>query len=106
MKIAMDKNYTRVGQVEKIREDMKQFKGAYTDNDLRRAFEEATDRDLTGEILKTTVSAFSGTFETSYAVEMIIDADFAFKRVSFYCNGELKVDTEPLLIGYRVYKPA
>ena len=95
MKIAMDKRFTMVGQVEKVREDMKQFKAAFTDNDLRCAYEDATNKSCYGEILKTTVSAFSGTFETGFAVEMIIDSDYIIKKISFYCNAELKVDKEP-----------
>lgn len=105
MKISMDKKLTLIGNAAKVKNDMKEFKAMYTDGDLRRAFEDVTDYNCYGDIIKCDVSAANCNVggDTFYYVEMIIDGWRDFKRISFYCDSNLTIDNEEMLLGYKYY---
>lgn len=103
MKTSIDKKFVTIEGAKRVREDLKEFKVRYTDGDLRRAFEDATDFDCYGDIISCDVCGF-GTYETGFSVKMFIDGLVDVKKISFYCDINLNVSMEKNLIEYRKYK--
>lgn len=94
MKISIDKNFTTLAQVEAVKEKAKEFKARYTDGDIRWNFEEQTEYNVNGEILKCDVSVFPTSFlseECNYEITLVIDGFIDFKKVHFFMDENLKV---------------
>lgn len=102
MKITINKEYTTLAQADKVRRDIREFRGMYTDGDLLRAFRDATDLDIAWnhDILSAFVEAFpAGSLfgdKTSFCVEMITHGFREFCEIRFYCDMNLEVDTRDL----------
>jgi len=105
MKLTIDKEYTLVGNLNKVKEDLKTFKARNTENDLRNAFEELTERNCNGEIVKCEVTAFNPNVlsDTYFRVDMVIDNYIDFKRISFYCDEYIKIEEDELLLTYKMF---
>ena len=107
MKIKMDKRYT-VAE-ERVKEDMKQFKTAYTDEDLLRAFKDATlpifgAGYFTGDIITTEVEAFNESdLSTAFAVSMVVMGWNKTHKIEYYTDMNLKVSMNSALINVRTY---
>lgn len=100
MKIRMDKRYTdKIFEI-RVKEDMAEFKGRYTDGDLRRAFMDwmEDDRIYYGDIVYCNVEAYDSGWAygnvTHFTVNMMIDSFDKIYKVVFYCDMELTVRTE------------
>lgn len=94
MKISIDKNFTTLAQLPRVKEKAKEFKAANTDGDIRREFEDQTDYNVFGDILKCDVTVFPVSIigeEVNYQVDMIIDGYIDFKRIHFYMDENLRV---------------
>ena len=107
MKITIDRNYTEDCMMARTKEQSKEFKEIYTENDLPRMFEQATG-EQTGfveEIVYCRLSAFPGgsqeTDETHYSVDMLIDTYKAMYKIHFYISqsGEIDVRDIPFAPG-------
>lgn len=105
MKITIDRNYTEAHMMERTKEQSKEFKEIYTENDLLRMFTEATG-EITGfveEIVYCRLSAFPGgsqeTDETHYSVDMLIDTFRAMYKIHFYISQSGEVDTREILFA-------
>ena len=101
MKITIDKHFTTLEKHSRTKEQCKEFKVVYTDNDLLRLFSEATDNlhlTVCKEIISCELSAFPGgyaeTDETHYSVEIILKDWNAFYVIHFYISqsGEIRVN--------------
>ena len=102
MKIIIDRNYTEADMMARTKEQIKEFKEIYTENDLLRMFTEATG-EVTGfveEIVYCRLSAFPGgsqeTDETHYSVDMLIDTFKAMYKIHFYISQSGEVDTREI----------
>lgn len=107
MIIKLDKEFIPNDRMEDVRADMKEFKAAYTDGDLKIAFEDATGEYLGNEILKCRVEAFEncpeGEHETVFSVSMLTDGFVEIQRVYFFCDLRLKVNTDEMMYGGKMY---
>ncbi len=114
MKITINKDYTAVAQLPAVKEKARDFKAAFTDNDLLRMFTEATDDHTIygGEVIKCTVEAFAANYQTdaaSYQVTLIVDAVTDFHRIRFYLDETdegYKVNTDEILLCHEIYRVA
>ena len=103
MKITVDKNYTTIAQLPKVKADMKQFKEAFTDSDLLGEFYRQTgiESGWNHDILSVSVVAFpAGLFygdDTSFSVDIITKGWREFREIHFYCDEGLSVDTRDLV---------
>lgn len=110
MNITLDKENTTIALKDQVKADMKEFKARYTDSDLKRAFEDALDYGKTygGDVLKADVQAFpSGWINdnaTHFAVDMLVDNCIALYRIRFYCDMNLEVNTDPILVTIKEYR--
>ena len=113
MKFTIDKEYTTLAQLPKVKQDCKEFKTLYTDNDLLRAFEDAViDIDIPCglDILSANLEAFPGgtdyNNETAFRVEIVGRCYHSFFVITFYCDMGLTVDTRDLAFtpGEKLYK--
>lgn len=96
MKITIDKDLTCISQAEKVKEDMKAFKEAFTDGDLKMAVCDLFDGKLYGSaVLSANVKAFpSGWFfgdETHFCVELVCADWRKFYKVRYYTDLSLSV---------------
>lgn len=102
LRITIDKELTTLAQENKVRADARQFRTAYTENDLLRAFCDATDINETynHDILSVSVKAFPEGWafgdKTSFCVEMLTHGWRKLCEIRFYCDIELNVDTRDL----------
>lgn len=107
MTIKVDRDLTPKYNLEKVYQDGKDFRTRFTANDLRNFFEDTTDLNMYGDIVKCNVSAFSSSTipecDTQYCVEMIIDGTIDFKRVRFYCENDGTIFNDDMFIDYKVY---
>ena len=102
MKIAIDRKYTEASKMERTKEQIKEFKEIYTEDDLLRMFTEATGQ-ITGfveEIIYCRLSAFPGgtqeTDETHYSVDMLVDTFKAMYKIHFYISQSGEVDVREI----------
>lgn len=103
MKMTINKDFTSIAQVAKVKEDMREFKSRYNDNDLLQTFQDSTG--LCGtcsyEVLKATVEAFPKGMlygdDTTFCVELFLYGCNEFAKVRFYCGLNLEVDTSDLM---------
>ena len=107
MKVSINKDYVTCSQMEKVKADAKEFRARYTDGDLKRTFEEATDCSVYGDIIKCTVEAFSSSWgmdaDTSFFVSQVIESPIGFEKFSYYCDMNLTVSMDPLLLTHKSY---
>ena len=102
MKITVDKNYTTIAQLPKVKADMKQFKETFTDSDLLGEFYRQTgiESGWNHDILSVSVVAFPAGFfygdDTHFSVEIITRGWREFREIKFYCDECLSVDTRDL----------
>ena len=108
MKITIDKTYTEKHMMERTKEQAKEFKEMYTDNDLLRMFREAIDMEnelYNLDIIRCNLSAFPGgsmeTDENHYHVEMLCEEYDGFYKLSFYINQSGEIDTRDILMNSR-----
>lgn len=100
MKITMDKDLTEKWMIDRTKEQMKEFKEAYTDNDLLRIFRDAINDDTlyhNYDIIRCNLRAFPGgwreTDETHYCVDMLLETYKEFVKLYFYIDQSLNVTT-------------
>lgn len=114
MKITVNKEYTAAAQFPAVKEKARDFKAAFTDNDLLRMFTEATDDHTIygGEVIKCTVEAFAANYinnAVSYHVTIIVDAVTDFHRIRFFLDEKddgYKVNTDEILLTHEIYRVA
>lgn len=103
MKMTINKEFTNLSQVAKVKEDMREFKSRYSDNDLLHTFQDTTGLYGVGsyEVLKATVEAFPKGMlyddETVFCIELYLYGCSEFAKVRFYCDLDLVVDTSDLM---------
>lgn len=108
-KITIDREYTTLAQVDKVKEDSKEFSNCYTVGDLIREFTEQTEYNeiWAPEILKVEIKAFpAGTNynnETHFSVDMILDKWDKIYKVHYYCDMNIRIDTRILPGGMKMY---
>lgn len=106
MKVTINKEYTTLAQVEKVKADIKDFKSMYTEKGLLSAFSDATGLvDYFCDVYSCEVEAFPENMlidsDTVFCVEMVAGVKFStFYTIRFYCNISCEVDTRDL-IDYR-----
>ena len=100
MKITMDRAMTEDCMIERTKNQMKEFKEIYTDNDLLRIFRDATkteDLSLNYKIIRCNLSAFPGgyfeTDETHYMVDMLLEGFREFVKLHFFISQSGEVNT-------------
>lgn len=107
MKISVNKEYTTLSQLPKVKDDMKEFKARYTDGDLKNVFCDVVENEhehafrfYCSDIVSVNVEAFpAGDLldnETSFSVTMLCRRHGEFLEAHFYCNLGLTVDTRDL----------
>lgn len=102
MKITIDRKYTELDKMGRTKEQVKDFKEIYTENDLLRMFEDATGENFgfVEEIIYCRLSAFPGglaeTDETHYSVDMLIDTYRSMYKIHFYITQSGEIDTRGL----------
>lgn len=119
MKITVEKEYTTLAALPKVKADMKEFKARYTDNDLLSAFWDAVEIDHPWghNVISANVESFPGGTDfdnkTEFHVSLITHGWREFCEIDFYCNLDLTVDTRDLMFSpgekmysQRVYKLA
>lgn len=99
MEIKLDKDYIRASKVKELKEMAKQFKATYTDGDLLRAFTDATEAYINGDVIAAKVECFEANSysygpELSVRVELIVCNWSEFYRITYYADDALNVDTE------------
>ena len=116
MKITMDKQFTSLEMAKDVKAAMKEFKGMYTDGDVRNAlFNYFGDQDrwdvcdvLSGDIIQCELSAAPKNFTwwdgIQYAVEIVIRNWDGFTFCRFYIDQNLKIDCPADLITIRNYR--
>lgn len=112
MKFTVEKEFTTLAQLPRVKEDCKEFKARYTDNDLLSIFmDEVTDIDLPYglSVLSANIEAFPGGTdfdnETAFHVEVIARGFESFYVISYYCNLDFCIDTRDLAFtpGKKLY---
>lgn len=102
MKITIKKEYTTLDKVERTKQQIKEFKEAFTENDLLSMFMEAagTDIGLVDEVVYCKMEAWPGgtqeTDETHYSVDMMLDCYKAIYKIHFYISQSAEVDTRTI----------
>lgn len=109
MKIKMNKNLTESWMVDEVKSAMKEFKARYTDGDLKRAFEDATQsyQGYTMDIVRTYVEAFDAGFADGYkpcfCVDMLLEGYSMIVKYRFYADIDLNVNTGKTSHGESMY---
>ena len=94
MKITVNKEFTTLSQLPKVKDDIKEFKARYTDGDLKSMFCDVVN-DWTAygaEIISVSGEAFPGGYvyndETQFHIEIICRKYGEFVVLRFYCDLE------------------
>lgn len=114
LKIRIDRKYVAKDEMEIIKEQVEEFRHAYTMNDLLRFFKEQTEGQydmVDGEIIKCEIKALGGWYPekgvtASYRVEMIIEQCVRMYRVHFYILQDCEIELYPLLYDVETFKLA
>lgn len=99
MKITLNKKYIEDYQIDRVKEDAKEFSEAFTLNDLLREFEEQAKfvPGVNPEIVKYKVEAMDSGWacgnKTTFSVDMMLDDWRTIWKIHFYIDMELNVDT-------------
>lgn len=110
LKITMDKEFVEDYQIERVKEDMNEFKNMYTINDLKNRFMDETESfEIYGaEIISYKISAFDSGWacgnKTCYAVDMILDGFEKMFKVRFYIDQDYMIDLRPNLYTVKTFK--
>lgn len=114
MKITVSKELTTLAQLDKVKEDCKQFKACYTANDLLNAWNErCRDRDLwtehiCGDVISVDITAFPAKLwtdcDTSFGIELVVDGINEFHKLRYYADLGLQIDDRPEVIAHKVYR--
>lgn len=105
MKITIDKEFTAVAQVPRVKEDIKEFKARYTENDLLSAFWDTVNipHPYGHSVILSEIDAFPSGWttgdKTSFHVQLVTRGFREFLEISFYCDLDLNIDTRPLYGG-------
>lgn len=101
MNIKLDKTLTTLAQADKVKADMKEFKGTYKDGDLLGAFSSQVEEHrytYFGDVLRTDVEAYPSGWmrgdETSFHVTMWTTTYITVYRLSFHVDLGLGVNVE------------
>ena len=102
MKITIKKEYTTLAQLPKVKEDIKEFKEAFTDRDLLCSFIDATETDIwCADVISVNIEAFPGgslyNDETHFSVNILCKQWKEYIEIHFYCDTGLSVNTGDLL---------
>lgn len=111
MKTKIDRDLTTLAQLGAVKDDLKEFKARYTDNDLLTAFVDVTNivNPYGGDILSCEVEAFPAGSDfdnrTAFGVELVVRHANEFCVVRFYCDLDLTIDTRDLMFhpGEKLY---
>ena len=110
MKITIDENYIRASKVREVRGLAKEFKNNYTEQDLVRAFTEATGEDVWGDVIVCNCECFEvmpmgiDDPELSVRVEMFLYNCIDMFKITFYANASLEVKADDLLWSVERYR--
>ena len=110
MRIKLNKKYTEGHQIERVKEDIKEFKEMYTEADLLNAFREQTNyyKNYCADIIKLDIEAFdAGTHYdelTTFMVFMILDGINEMTKIRFYADKNLNIHEN--LVNINEYKLA
>lgn len=110
MKMSIDKKYVEDYQMERVKEDAKEFKGRYTDGDLLRSLmEQIKDyRCWASDIVYCNVKAIDSGWAsgnvTMFCVEMMVENINRIYKLRFYIDMDLQVDVRPKMITIREFK--
>lgn len=101
MKITIDKKFTTLEQVAKVKEDIKMFKEMYSERDLLSAFANQAGRnEWFGDILRAEAKAFPGGWaykdETQFCITMVTEGYNKFYKIRFYIDMAMNVNTNDL----------
>lgn len=111
MKITVDKDFTRISQVDEVKEAIKEFRSYWDESSLYSQFrseydEVAPENTLFGgEVVQCSVSAFPAGYEESgeydFSVYMLVDCGIALYRIRFYINdnGEIRLSAWDRIAG-------
>ena len=113
MKIKIDREYTKEYQMDRVKEDIKEFTGRYTEGDvisaIRAQLDWWTGYTAKEAIIKFEVKAFPGgsyyNDETHFSFHIVIDNVEAMYRVNAYMNLDLDIP-HPDLCTVKTYKLA
>ena len=99
MKTSVNKDFTTLAQLPKVKADLREFKERYNDGDLKRAFCDAVSSNgmYCADIVSVDVEGFpAGSVfndETHFSVTMLCRDYGNFYDAHFYCDMNLTVDT-------------
>lgn len=101
MKFTIDNKLVLAYNRDIVKAQIAEFKACYTDGDLLRMFEEATDNWFNyNEIVYTKLDAFTGDYDDDsksvnhYAVEMLLESYDKFIKINFYISQSGEVNTD------------
>lgn len=109
MKIRINKEFTENWQIERVQSDAKEFKARYTDGDVLRAFQNATEdyRTYNADIIYMNVSAMdAGSYydnQTIFCVDVMTESITRIFKIRYYVDMKLNVMTDANLITVREY---
>lgn len=99
MKITIKKEYTSKEFEAMIKAAIKEFKKAYTEDDLVREFDRQTETETPHwnyEVIKCNIEAFpSGNYygnTPEFCVDMVLEMYEKFVKLHFYCDLGLELD--------------
>lgn len=102
MKITIKKEFTTLDKLERTKEQIKEFKEAFTERDLLGLFMEATNTEIgvVDEVVYCRAEAFPGgaqeTDETHYSFDMMLDCYKSIYKIHFYITQSAEVDTRTI----------
>lgn len=109
MKITLNKKYIEDYQMDRVKEEAKDFAKSYTEKDLLMRFMDETGIEFWwSEIIKTKIEAFDSGWacgnKTTFEVEMWIESGVTqMFKIRFYIDYDLTVDTRELDDGVTMY---
>ena len=110
MKIKVDRNYVESYQLERVKEDMSEFKAMYTDNDILRALRDELDwhEGEVGDVVYMNVEAIDSGWAygnvTHFVVSAMIDDRWSIYKVRFCVNMNLDIINRHMvsIMNYRL----
>ncbi len=109
MKITLNKKYIEDYQIDRVKDDAKQFSEAFTLGDLLREFGQQVKffPGVGAEIIKYKIEAMDSGWacgnKTIFDVNMVLDDWKVMYKIHFYIDMELNVDTRILQDGTKLW---
>lgn len=107
MKITIDRDLTTLAMLPRVKRDIADFKGMYTEGDLLGFYNEAVDDSVSGDILLCEAEAFPtgmfGEANTNYSVRLIVYNWSQIYEVRFFCDMSGKVNRRDSITGGKMY---